>query len=264
MNTYLGALISVLVFFNIGFAFAVKFKRNDLADVLWGLGFVVAAFSAIAFRSRSSDLVLGERELILIFCVLIWAFRLAYHIGLRFFKSGHEDARYHNWRKEWGSHWLLRSYFQVFILQALILMVIALPILSVVDRAPGGLSLLVGLGVVVWVVGFIFEAVGDAQLRKFKADPSHKGQIMDLGLWSWTRHPNYFGEVVQWWGLFLMAVSLDTWWLVISPLMITFFILKVSGVTMLEELMANRPGFTAYKERTSEFIPWPPKRKPKS
>jgi steroid 5-alpha reductase family enzyme len=138
--------------------------------------------------------------------------------------------------------------------------VIALPIIYSVEKAPREMSPLVFLGVFLWLVGFFFESISDAQLKKFKAEPGNKGQIMTQGLWSWSRHPNYFGEVLQWWALFLMAVDLSSLWLIISPVAINFLILKVSGVPMLEELMEGRPGFQDYKKRTPIFFPWFPKK----
>jgi len=258
MNTILAGSLTVFVFFLLAGLLALKIKRNDLADVLWGLGFLVAIDGGIIFRESGS--ALGPTELLMISCVSIWGLRLFWHIGARFYKKKTEDARYANWRKEWGKTWVWRSYLQVWTLQPLILILIVLPVLRAIDLSPREPTLLVAIGFLVWLFGFLFEAIGDAQLKKFSANPANKGKIMDQGLWAWSRHPNYFGEIAQWWGVFLMAVSLEDWWLIISPITITFFILKISGVTMLEDLMSKRPGFNEYKQKTSKFFPWPPKK----
>lgn len=170
-----------------------------------------------------------------------------------------EDIRYLNWRQEWGQGWILRSYLQVFILQAVFMILIASPVIYSIEHLPRETSLLVYLGVIAWIFGFVFESISDAQLKKFKQDPSNKGKMMTTGLWSYSRHPNYFGEVVQWWGVFLMAIDENSGWLILSPSLITFLILKVSGVPMLEKLMEGRPGFEEYKRKTPIFFPWFPK-----
>ncbi len=260
MSAYIGGVVAVLLACHLVFILAAYLRRNDIADVFWGLGFLVAAAGAIMGSGITESLQnLQVTELTILFCVGVWALRLAYHIGRRFLKSHEEDVRYANWRKEWGSGWLLRTYLQVFLLQAVFLIIISLPVLRSIALAPRSFTYAVGIGLLVWIFGFIFEAVGDEQLRRFKLNPSNKGRLMDRGLWSWSRHPNYFGEVVQWWGIFLMCVEPGGWWLIISPIVITFLILKVSGVPMLEKLMEGRPGFAEYKQRTALFFPRPPK-----
>jgi steroid 5-alpha reductase family enzyme len=257
MSAILAGSLSVFVFFLLSAMIAIKIKRNDLADVMWGLGFVVAMDGGIFFRENHVSL--GPVEMLIVFCVTLWGLRLFWYLGSRFLSKKTEDARYANWRKEWGSTWIWRSLLQVWTLQPALLLLIVLPVLSAIDRAPLEITLWVQIGLIFWMLGFLFESLGDYQLKKFLRDPANKGQLMTKGLWSWTRHPNYFGEVTQWWGIFLMAATLDTWWLIISPLTITFFILKISGVTMLEKLMENRPGFADYQRRTSKFFPLPPK-----
>ncbi|MCJ7679308.1 MAG: DUF1295 domain-containing protein, partial [Candidatus Aminicenantes bacterium] len=171
------------------------------------------------------------------------------------------DFRYAKWRKEWGRWFVLRSYFQVFILQGVLMGIIALPILLVNASMKPGLTWLDGLGVAVWVIGFCFETMGDLQLARFKKNPSNKGKIMTSGLWRYTRHPNYFGESAMWWGIFLITLSVPGGWVgVVSPVLITFILLFVSGVRMLEKKYGDNPEFQAYAERTSVFIPFPPKK----
>lgn len=260
MSIYSGGVIATLILVHIAFIFAIKTKRNDLADVIWGPGFVVAAVGAILGRwLQTGEAHLGPREYLVLIFLSVWAFRLFSHIGLRTLRKSHEDSRYKTMRDNWGSLWVLKTYLYVFILQGVLLFIVDLPILQTVSTAPRPIDAVVGLGILLWMIGFTIEAISDRQLQQFIADPKNKGRIMDRGLWSWSRHPNYFGEVTLWWGFFLMCVSRDTWWLILSPLMMTFLILKVSGVPLLEKLMENRPGFAEYKAKTSCFFPWPPR-----
>jgi steroid 5-alpha reductase family enzyme len=157
---------------------------------------------------------------------------------------------------------VVRSYFQVFLLQGALLLVIASSVIVVNVSENPPLGFLDALGLCVWCVGFLFEAVGDWQLARFKADPGNRGKVMDRGLWRYTRHPNYFGEATMWWGLYLIALSVPNGWLtIVSPATITFLLLRVSGVPMLEKgRMGDRPGYREYVERTNAFFPWFPKK----
>jgi steroid 5-alpha reductase family enzyme len=227
--------------------------RNDIADVAWGLGFILAAavslFAGGCFSPRSL-LVSG--------LVLVWGIRLALHIHTRNRGKG-EDPRYRQWREEWGRWFVLRSFLQVFMLQGLLLLLVAVPVVFVNTAPPAILTWLDGLGVAIWLTGFIFEAVGDMQLLRFIRNPANKGSLMTDGLWRYTRHPNYFGEVTLWWGIWLIALNLPGGWLtIIGPLTITMLILKVSGIPMLEKPYEDRPDFKEYKRRTSAFFPLPP------
>jgi steroid 5-alpha reductase family enzyme len=261
MSINSSVIISVFVIWQIAFILAAVKRRNDIADVLWGLTFVFASWVAVYVRSRHTELPLGLGDWVPLAAVSFWGLRLAYHIGTRWLSHDKEDIRYNNWRKEWGSTWLWRTYLQIFVLQPILALLIVWPMVRALNFAPRDLSPLVLLGAAVWIFGFVFESVGDSQLRAFLKVPANKGKIMDQGLWSWSRHPNYFGEVVQWWGVYFMCIEPGGWWLVFSPIVITFFILKISGVTMLEDLMRSRPGFKEYAERTSAFVPMPPKKK---
>jgi len=172
-----------------------------------------------------------------------------------------EDYRYANWRRTWGRWFVPRSFLQIFMLQGFFLMIIAIPLILINRPGAGGLRPLDFVGAAVWILGFLFEAVGDFQLRAFKADPANKGRIMDIGLWRYTRHPNYFGEAVMWWGIFLVALSAPGGWAaIVSPLVITGLLLRVSGVTLLEKKYAGNPAYADYVRRTSAFVPWFPKK----
>jgi steroid 5-alpha reductase family enzyme len=228
--------------------------RNDIADVAWGLGFIlVAAVSLFAGNVHS------PRGILVSGLVLIWGLRLALHIHSRNRGRG-EDPRYRQWREEWGKWFVLRSFLQVFMLQGILLLLVAVPIVFANTAPTGPLGWLDLLGLLVWLYGFGFEAIGDLQLLKFIRNPANKGKLMTSGLWRYTRHPNYFGEVTLWWGIWLMTLNLPGGWLtVIGPLTITFLILKISGIPMLEKPYEDRADFQEYKLRTSAFFPLPPK-----
>jgi steroid 5-alpha reductase family enzyme len=228
--------------------------RNDVADVAWGVGFIlVAAVSMVAGG------VYSARGLLVSALLLAWGVRLAVHIHSRNRGRG-EDPRYLKWREEWGTWFVLRSFLQVFMLQGILLLMVAIPVIFVNQAPATALGWLDFLGVVVWLYGFCFEAVGDWQLLKFVRDPANKSTLMTSGLWRYTRHPNYFGEVTLWWGIWLMTLPLPNGLLtIIGPLTITFLILKVSGIPMLEKPYEYRADFQEYKRRTSAFFPLPPK-----
>lgn len=253
--SYYGALALLLwVYMSAWFVVSLVKKRNDVADVAWGLGFVLMAWASF-FLSGAS----GVRGILVGVLVSIWGVRLAWHIHMRN-RGRAEDYRYLAWRKEWGAWFYLRSYAQVYLLQGFLLFLIVVPVLLVNAHAGGPLGILDLLGVLVWLGGFYFEAVGDAQLAKFIKDPANKGKLFQSGLWAYTRHPNYFGEVTEWWGLWLIALATPYGLLgVIGPLTITFIILKVSGIPMLEKSMEKHPDFADYKRRVSVFIPRYPK-----
>jgi len=248
--------LGLILFFYMSFWFFISFlkKRNDVADVAWGLGFVLLAWSSFFISGE-----FGTRGLFVSALVSVWGLRLAWHIYTRN-KGKAEDYRYQTWRMEWGRWFYLRSFFQVYMLQGVLLFLIVTPVLLSNRHAGNGLNVLDLIGVSVWLVGFIFETVGDAQLARFMSASSNKGKLMQHGLWAYTRHPNYFGEVTQWWGVWLIALSTPYGWLgCIGPITITVLILKVSGIPMLEKKMEANPDFAEYKRRVSMFFPLPPK-----
>lgn len=251
---------TAIVLFQLVWIPAFFLRKNDLADVLWGPAFPICAFSSLYFSGLSFH-ELDLRTILVLVLISFWAARLFLHVGLRNLSHRTEDVRYNNWRKQWGSTWIWRSYLQVFVLQALILYVFLVPVLYVLASPSEPVGFLGALGLVLWATGFFFEAVGDEQLRRFKANGKNKGQLMVTGLWSWTRHPNYFGEVLLWWGIWLIAFELPgSWWTIIGPIGVTYLILKVSGVSMLEDLMRSRPGYAEYERNVSRFFPRPPLR----
>ncbi len=242
---YLSAALLVLAYMSAWFLFAILKKDNSIADVAWGLGFVIIFWMQFAFYDR--PLLLGVM-------VSAWGLRLAAYIFQRNQKKG-EDWRYQQWREEWGKNFYLRSFLQVFMLQGLFMWMIALPLMQ---QAPENQPShwLQWVGVLVWLAGFLWEAVADWQLSRFKANPQNKGKIMTTGLWSLSRHPNYFGEIVLWWGIFLFVAPYGNSWIcLLSPLTITWLLNRVSGVPMLEKKYADNPEYQSYVKRTNPLIP---------
>jgi steroid 5-alpha reductase family enzyme len=250
----LGAAALILFFYMTGlFLLAMIRRDNSVADVAWGPGFIIVAWATLFFRGSYST-----RQLVAGFLVLLWGMRLAVRIYLRNRGRG-EDVRYRQWRESWGRSFVIRSYFQIFILQGFILLANIFPVLVINSFDNGNPGLLDFLGIFLWVFGFCFESLSDWQLDRFIADPSNRGKIMDRGLWQYSRHPNYFGEITMWWGLYVLALSVPWGWIsIIGPLTITSTILFVSGIPMTEKLMKKKPAFEAYKKQTSVFIPWFP------
>lgn len=241
------------------FALAVRAGLHRIVDVAWGLGFTAVALVTCAASAGEGDPV---RRLLVTVLTAVWGLRLAVHIARR--GRGHgEDPRYEAMlAKAPGSRdaYALRK---VYLLQGALVWLVSLPVQSA-QYVPGPPSFLAWAGTALWLVGVAFEAVGDAQLARFKADPANKGRIMDRGLWAWTRHPNYFGDFCVWWGLFLLACdSLPAAAVsVVSPLVMSLLLTRGSGQRLLERHMADRPGYAAYMVRTSGFVPRPPRRRP--
>ena len=248
-----GTALVILVYMTLAFLLALSRKRNDLADVAWGLGFIVVAITADWMGG-----LITLAQIVILILVIAWGVRLARHVYRRN-RGKPEDFRYARWRQEWGRHVVIRSYLQVFLLQGVFMWLVSFPIMVAAAGGEIGVGWVIA-GAIVWLMGFTFESVGDAQLASFRSDPANKGHIITTGLWRYSRHPNYFGEVVQWWGIWLIALGAPWGWLgVIGPTAITLLILFVSGVPMLEQHFAGRPEWEEYKQRTSIFVPWFPR-----
>ena len=252
---------AIFIFFFMSSIFLLAWikKDNSLVDIAWGIGFIVVAISTF-FLEAGSD----PRHILVTALIVLWGTRLATHIAIRN-KGRGEDFRYAQWRKNWGKGFLIRSFFQIYMLQGFLLLIIAYPVMLINHSKEAGIVFLDVLGLIIWLIGFLFEALGDYQLSKFKQKTENKGKIMAQGLWKYTRHPNYFGEIVMWWGIFLMALSVKSGWTaVVSPLLITFLLLRVSGITMLEKKYVGNKEFEEYARRTSAFFPWFPKKQKSS
>lgn len=237
-------------------AFIVSVIKEDasVVDVAWGLGFI-----GIALLTMFANVSFVDRSYLVLALVTIWGLRLAGHIYLRN-RGKKEDWRYAQWRKDWGDMFLQRSFSQIFMLQGVLMLAVAVPIIFINSAQEAGLTIYDWAGVFVWLIGFYFETLGDYQLRKFKQNPRNKGRIMTKGLWAYTRHPNYFGEVTMWWGMFLIALNLPNGiYALVGPLTITFLIIGVSGIPLLEKKYEGNKEFQEYKKRTSAFFPWIPK-----
>ncbi|MCR4408921.1 MAG: DUF1295 domain-containing protein [Candidatus Saccharicenans sp.] len=259
-NVFLTAGLLIFVYMNLVFILSLIKKNAAIVDIAWGLGFVLVVASNLARESLAHQAP-DPRQLLTAVLVFIWGTRLSWHIYKRN-KGKPEDYRYANWRQKWGKNFVLRSYFQIFILQGFFMLVILTPVLLVFKNRTAGLNLLDFLGLAVWLAGFFFEATADYQLRQFKKNPENRGRLITTGLWKYSRHPNYFGESVMWWGLFLIALSGPGGWPgIISPLTITWLLTRVSGVPLLEKKYAGNQEFEAYKARTSAFFPLPPRKK---
>lgn len=256
MNIYLSTALVLFVYFTAIFILAQFMKNNSIVDSFWGPSFLlVAVWTYFATPQQ------GARSTLVTVLITIYAVRLFTHITLRNWNKP-EDYRYVAMRKKWGTNFpILQAYLKVFILQGIISYLVSLPIIAVNASESQRLDLLALLGLGVWILGFTFESVGDRQLTQFKADKNNKGKLMTQGLWAYTRHPNYFGEATMWWGIFLLAArSLLQIALVISPLIMTYLLLFVSGVPLLEKRYENREDFKQYARRTNKFFPWFPKK----
>jgi steroid 5-alpha reductase family enzyme len=240
------------------FAIGRRIGRYNVVDVTWGLGFIAVA--ALAAILGDGDAI---RRWLLLALVAIWGLRLSYYIYRRSAGQG-EDRRYADLLRGASVGQVIRK---VFLVQAVATWFISLPLQlsAVLGPTPRRWLGITVVGILVWVAGFVFEALGDRQLRVFKSDPAHHGVVMDRGLWAWTRHPNYFGDACVWWGLWLISIadwrSLTT---VLSPLLMTYFLVHVTGARLTEKYMRGRPGFDEYKARTSFFVPRPPRCTPRS
>lgn len=235
--------------------FLLALRDNSIADIGWGLGFILVAAMTLLRRPAP----VPGRLVLASILVLVWGARLAVHI-LRRNRGRGEDFRYAAWRRDWGRSFLWRAYLQVFLLQGAFLVLIAAPILVIGQAPDTAWTWTDVLGLAVWAFGLSFEAVSDAQLARFKSRPENKGRIMQSGLWRYSRHPNYFGEAALWWGLFLLAWAVPGGAAaVIGPLVITLLLRFVSGVPLLERRYKGNPDFAAYARRTNAFLPWFPK-----
>ena len=241
------------------FTLAQILRRNDIADVAWGPSFIVCCFAAL-YASSGSFLPENLPAIFVLTFVLVWGLRLSSHI-LRRNWGKQEDYRYQQWRKEWGIWFLPRSFLQVFLLQALLAIVVVSPALAVLQNQTAELTTVVLISAGLWLFGFLFEAVADNQLKDFLAHKKAKDDVIQSGLWKYSRHPNYFGEITQWWAMFVMALGASSaWGSIVGPVAITFLIVKVSGIPLLEKKMRQNPKYIAYAKKTSVLVPMPAKK----
>ncbi|XFA99180.1 DUF1295 domain-containing protein [Candidatus Izemoplasma sp. B36] len=243
--------IVILSYFMIFFIVGTILKNNSIVDIGWGLGFVISAW-VLFFINGDYTLT----KIIVNILVSLWGLRLFYHILKRnLFKE--EDFRYKKWREEWGKTVIPRAFVQVYLQQALFMFIVGIGVFHVNTRASVPFSWIMIIGIVIWLIGYYFEVVGDKQLKDHINNKENKGKLLTTGLWKYTRHPNYFGEAVMWWGIFIYAIiGSKAWYIAISPIVITLLLRFVSGVPMLERKMSLHPDWEEYAKHTSAFIPF--------
>jgi steroid 5-alpha reductase family enzyme len=261
MEVVLNTILLIFIYMNILYAIAQVKKNNSIVDVGWGLGFILISVYTFVMAVENFN-ANAIRLLVFNLLIWIWGFRLSYYILKR---NAHkkEDYRYAEMRKSWGKQVYIRSYFQVFMLQGLLMLIISSTIIFNNISYDNQIGFMYIIGLLIWIIGFIFESVGDAELKKFINNPSNKGKIMKYGLWKYTRHPNYFGEATMWWGIFIMTLYPSSKLHVmgiVSPLLITLLLLFVSGVPLLEKKYKDNLEFQEYAKVTNKFFPWFPKK----
>jgi len=236
---------------------SIFLKNVSIVDIFWGLGFIIV--NAFYFSSLQE---IYSRHILVLILVSIWGLRLTIYLAIRNIGKK-EDFRYQEFRKHYGinRYWWV-SFFQVFLLQGFLILIISLPLLGALFYTKS--NDLIGLdylALLIWIVGFIFESMGDYQLAKFKNNPNNKGKVLDKGLWKYTRHPNYFGDTLVWWAYAIFSISAGSYWPIIGSLIMTILIIKVSGVSLLEKTLKNKkPGYEDYIRKTNSFFPWFPKK----
>ncbi|HAF61750.1 MAG TPA: hypothetical protein DCK95_05445 [Anaerolineaceae bacterium] len=251
----MGGLI-ILLYMVLLWLVSLLLKNSSIIDIFWGLGFVIVSW----FYYSQSGFPLRGRSFLINLLVTIWGLRLSIYILWRNWGKP-EDFRYQKWRNEAGKSWWWKSFFKVFLLQGLLMWFISMPLFAA-HLQNTTMNWLDMVGTLIWGIGFLFESVGDLQLARFKADPANRGKVLDYGVWKYTRHPNYFGDAAQWWGYFLIALAAGGWWTIFSPVIMTYLLLKISGVKLLEvTLQDTKPAYREYIKKTSAFFPLPPRRK---
>jgi steroid 5-alpha reductase family enzyme len=250
------ALVLAGLFFGLWLV-SLAVRDASIVDIFWGIGFVVVAWATALVADGAA-----ARRVVFVVLVSVWGLRLSGYLAWRNLGKG-EDYRYKAMREKYAPRFWLISLWVVFGLQATLAWVVSLPVQGgQVPADPDGLALLDYLGITVWAIGLAFESIGDWQLARFKADPANQGAVMDRGLWRYTRHPNYFGDFLVWWGLYLVALAtVDAWWTIVGPIVMSVLLIRVSGAALLERsLRKRRPGYEEYVARTSAFFPRPPGR----
>lgn len=241
---------------------SLPLRDVSIIDIVWGLGFVSVSWSTYWLTADPTEQIGScPARWLLPALTTVWGLRLSGHLAWR--NHGRpEDKRYARMRTRRGPRFWWQSLYVVFLLQGAVMWLVSLPLQVGIAAATPAWSAWHAVGIALWLVGLFFEAVGDWQLAVFKRNPDNRGKVFDAGLWRYTRHPNYFGDFCVWWGLFLIALSgRGVWWTVVSPLLMSLFLMKVSGVTLLEKsLNEDKPEYAAYQRRTNAFFPWFPRR----
>jgi len=261
--TILWSAIALVLFMHIPFLIGTALKNNGVIDSFYPLGFVVLIWTSFILMGT-----FGIHQIIVTILVTLWGARLAIHVTNRNWGKP-EDKRYRNMRERFGDEVILKSYLRIYLFQSLIIFLVAFPALFINSNPSPELAFMnwstftLVLGGVIWVIGFYFEAVGDYQLAHFLKQPENKGKIMDQSVWKYTQHPNYFGEVTMWWGIWVISTGIYFPWgfiTVFGPIIINFMIINVSGVRLLKKGFEGNDEYAKYQRRTPQFIPWKPKK----
>jgi steroid 5-alpha reductase family enzyme len=254
-------VVTAIIFLSIIFAIAKNKNRYDLIDVAWGLTFI--AIAGVSYLTQL-DIRLFSVQSLVTLLVIIWGMRLSLHIYSRWSKADKEDGRYTDMRQQYAKlpgGIAINMYIRVFIIQALLAVLVSTSVIVVNNSEPVVIGVFAAIGLGIWLIGFIFESVGDKQLQSHLANPNNKGKLMTSGLWKYTRHPNYFGEATQWWGIWIIALSVPFGYIgILGPIVITTLLCFISGIPLTEKHFEGRPGWSQYKKRTSIFLPLPPKK----
>jgi steroid 5-alpha reductase family enzyme len=251
---YFISLAYLSAFAGLGWLLTLKPRNVTLVDSFWALFFLLACLVNAIFLPQ-----LSPRAWLILTLVSLWSIRLSGYLHWRNHGKP-EDARYQAIRARNEPHFEYKSLYLVFLLQAILAWMISLPLQAAMQSTSSTTIWLDGLGLVFWLIGMGFQVIGDLQLASFKSNPSNHGKVLDKGVWRYTRHPNYFGESCIWWGYFCIAWAAGAWWSVVSPIFMTFLLVKVTGVKLLEaEIATRRPAYADYIKRTSAFIPLKPK-----
>jgi steroid 5-alpha reductase family enzyme len=254
---FLQASLLIWILVTLLWIWSVLIKNVSIVDIFWGLGFVTV--NALYVLGSGE---LNPRKILILILVTVWGLRLAIYLAIRNIGKG-EDFRYQQFRRNYGEerYWWI-SYFQTFLLQGFLLMIVSLPLLGISGSPqPGNLNLLDYLGMIFWMIGFAFEAGGDYQLWSFRKNPGNKGKVLDTGFWRYTRHPNYFGDSAVWWAYAIISIAAGSYWQIIGSVIMTLLIIRVSGVAMLEKtLVTSKLQYQDYIRKTSSFLPWFPKK----
>ena len=257
MTLFLQASLVIWVLVTLLWIWSIIIKNVSIVDIFWGFGFVVVNALYLFMPGE-----LNDRKILVLILVSIWGLRLSIYLASRNIGKG-EDFRYREFRRSYGEerYWWV-SYFQTFLLQGVLMMIVSLPLLGISNgNYSGNLNMLDYLGIFIWLVGFSFEAGGDYQLSRFKRDAGNKGKVLDSGFWKYTRHPNYFGDAAVWWAYALFSIAAGGYWQIIGSVVMTLLIIKVSGVALLEKsLKDSKPQYREYIRKTSSFFPWFPKK----
>lgn len=250
LTIILSSAITVFIFMTVVFIIAQIKRDNSIVDIAWGPGFLLIALTQLVIKNN-----LTTNDFIITGLIFIWALRLSIHIYFRSKGKG-EDFRYAQWRKDWGDKAVVNAFVRVFMLQGIIMLFVALPIFIAFNNFSNSLTTFNWIGILIFIFGLLFETIGDFQLYQFKKNSYNKGKIIQSGLWKRTRHPNYFGEAVLWWGIGIFTLGMNLYFIaLIGPLVLNFLLVYVSGIPLLEKKYEGNPEWEAYKKVTPAFIP---------